>query len=77
MDYEDDDDSLSRGNYPTFDEDDAAAAPRKKSKTSSAAEREELVNEKRGYTSAERDMIAEWLKKNKPKTDAPEPEEQA
>ena len=38
------------------------------SDTSDEAE-EELVNTKRGYTASERDMIAEWLKKNKPKTD--------
>ena len=77
MDYEDDEDPLSRENYQAVDEDEEEEAPRKKSKNSDAEEREELVNEKRGYTTHERDMIDEWLKKYKPKTDTPEEEEQA
>lgn len=77
MDFEDDDDPLSRENYQAVDEDaEEEAAPQKKRKNADDAEHEELVNEKRGYTSQERDMIAEWLKKHKPKTDTPESEEE-
>ena len=77
MEYEEEDESVSRESYQAPDDDDDDEQPRKKGKASSTAEREDLVNEKRGYTSQERDMIAEWLKKNKPKTDTPETEEKA
>ena len=77
MDYDDDDDSLSRENDQAVDDDDEGEQPKKKTKSSDASEPEELVNAKRGYTAQERDMIAEWLKKNKPKTDEPESEEPA
>ena len=74
MEYEDDDDSFHRDNQQTFDEDDDEQ-PRKKVKSDDASKNEELANEKRGYTAKEQDMIAEWLKKNKPKTDTPDSEE--
>jgi len=74
MDFEDDDDSFERENPQTFDENDEEEAPAKRPKKSSETDTEDMVNEKRGYTSKERDMIEEWLRKNKPKSDEKEQE---
>ena len=67
MDY-DDDDALPHENYQPLDDDDEQPAKRVKPSKHSSDE-DEHVNQKRGYTSKEQDMIAEWLKNNQPKTD--------
>ncbi len=69
MDY-DDDDALPHENYQPLDDDDDDEQPAKRVKSSKhSSDEEEHVNQKRGYTSKEQDMIAEWLKNNQPKTD--------
>jgi len=75
MGYDDDEDSLGRENEQTIEDDDEE--PRKGSGNRAPAEKEILANQKRGYTAQERDMIEEWLRRNKPKTDASEEEQTA
>ena len=65
----DDDDALPHDNHGTFDDDEDEQQPKKAKHPKQSSEGEEYVGLRRGYTSKERDMIAEWLKNNQPKTD--------
>jgi len=75
MEYDDEDASLSRENVAPFDDDEEDSMPRKRVRNKERPE-EELANEKRGYTAQERDMIEAWLKKNRPKRDDTEAQEE-
>jgi len=75
MEYDDDDASLSKENVTPFDDDEEDTVPRKKSPRKERAD-DELVNQKRGYTAQERDMIEAWLKTHRPQRDAPDDEEE-
>lgn len=75
MEYDDDDDALTREDYQSTDDNDDEEPSEKKEKRSDDDDEKDYVNERRGYTDKERDMIAEWLKKNRPKSDEPEKKE--
>jgi len=69
MEYDDEDESLSREDYQSAEENDEEEQPSKKGKNSEDADEKDYVNERRGYTEKERNMIEEWLRKNKPKSE--------
>ncbi len=71
MDYDDDDDVAEREETPAFDDDDDDEEQPAK-RTKKTEEDAEFVNEKRGYTDQERNMIEEWLKNHRPKSEETE-----
>ena len=75
MEYEEDDDAFERESPQPVDEDVEDEVPVKRpGKKEASDDDEELVNEKRGYTNEERNMIEEWLRNHKPKSDGADEE---
>ncbi len=68
MDYDDEDEVAEREVTPAFEDDDDEDRPAKRPKKTEEDD-DEFVNEKRGYTAQEKNMIEEWLKNHRPKSD--------